>query len=361
MQPATAAAFWGINDMTNTTSNRVRPGSLWLVLALAVCLTACGDKDEAPPRAPASQPAATTPAAPVASEAEVVIDTTEEEAMVIQPSLVDTLSVDELLVRADAAEKDKQLFVPAGESAFEMYLRVTEQEPDQVRARNALSDLYPYAMLYVEQRTTAGDLEESERVLDLMRRADENAPALPRLDRGVDQLRDRIAGEAQRAASAAAASAAAAAAAAAAPVPVREPTAITPEIEPVASAPLPQDASASRPAPAPVVEPAPVVAAPTPAPTPPPPAATPAPVMPTVVSSVQPRFPPLAMRRRIEGSVDVGFTIMPDGSVTNVRVLSSRPNNTFDREAVNAMERWRFTATGRQVESHRIFDFKMTD
>lgn len=342
--------------MKNTTSNRVRPVSLWLVLALAVSLTACGDKDEAPPRAPASQPAATTPA-PAASEAEAVIDGAAEEAMVIQPSLVDTLSVDELLVRADAAEKDKQLFAPPGESAFEMYLRVIEQEPEQVRARNALSDLYPYAMLYVEQRTGAGDLAESERVLDLMQRADAEAPALPRLERIVDQLRDRIANETQRAA----AVAAAAAAAAAAPVPVREPTPITPAVEPVASTPPPQDTAATAPTPPPqaVVEPAPVVAAP--APPPPPPAATPAPVMPTVVSSVQPRFPPLALRRRIEGSVDVGFTIMPDGSVTNVRVLSSRPNNTFDREAMNAMERWRFTATGRQVESHRIFDFKMTD
>lgn len=337
--------------MTNTPSNRLRPGGLWLVLALAVSLAACGDQEQAPPRAPATQPAAPAPA-PAPSTTDAVVDTAAGEAMVIQPSLVDSLSVEELLARAEAAEKDKQLFVPAGESAFELYLRVSEQEPEQVRARNALSDLFPYAMLYVEQRTAAGDLPESERVLDLMRRANENAPAVPRLERGVDQLRDRIAAEAQRAA-------------AAAPVPVREPTSIAPEVEPLASTPPPQDTPPPTPTPAPVFEPAPVAAAPapapTPTPTPPPPAATPAPVTPTVVSSVTPRFPPLAARRRLEGSVDVGFTIMPDGSVTNVRVLSSQPSNVFDREAINAMERWRFTATGRQIESHRIFDFKLTD
>jgi protein TonB len=76
---------------------------------------------------------------------------------------------------------------------------------------------------------------------------------------------------------------------------------------------------------------------------------------------VRPRYPPQAYRRQIEGSVTVGFTIMPDGSVANVRVLSSRPNNIFDREAVNAMERWRYTATGQQVESSRVFDFKLSE
>ncbi|MDX9763627.1 MAG: hypothetical protein RBT79_01485, partial [Chiayiivirga sp.] len=142
-------------------------------------------------------------------------DETGGESMVVQPSVVDTLSVDELLERADQAVKESQLFVPAGESAFEMYLRVLEQEPMQVRAKNALMDLFPYAVLYVEQRTSAGDLAESERVLGMMEEADENAPAVPRLQRGVAQLRDRVAAEAQRAADRAAAQAEAQAQAAA--------------------------------------------------------------------------------------------------------------------------------------------------
>ncbi len=349
--------IWGISHMTSTSTTRLRHGGIWAVLALAISLTACGGKEEAPPLPPpAKQAAAPAPASDV-------VDTDAGESMVIQPSLVDTLSVDELLVRADAAEKEKQLFNPADDNAFDMYLRVIEQEPENVRAKNALSDLFPYAVLYVEQRAAAGDLGESERVLAMMEEANADAPALPRLQRAVEHVRDRVAGEAQRAAAAATAATAAATAAAAAaaapaptPAPIREPT----PVEPVAEAPAPEPVQPT-PQPAQPVVAAPAPAPVAPAPAPPPPAAAPAPVTPTVISAVQPRYPPVALRRRIEGMVEVGFTIMPDGSVSNVRVLSSRPGSTFDREAINAMERWRFTPTGQQVESRRVFDFKLGD
>lgn len=321
--------------------------------AAALILSACGGKEEAPPAPPpaASAPAAPPPAAPEPAPA-------EDESVVVSPTLVDTLSSEELLTRADQAMKENQLFVPAGESAFEMYLRVNELEPEQITARNALTDLFPYAVLYVEQRTAAGDLPESERMLDLMERANEKAPALARLQRGVSELRNRVTAEAQRAATAeaqrlaaaqAAAEAAAAAAAAPPPAPVATPE---PAPAPVASVPEPEPTTPA----APVTTTPPPVA---PAPAPPPPPVAPATVTPSVVSAVQPRYPPNALRRRVEGSVELGFTIMPDGSVANVRVLSSRPGNTFDREAINAMERWRFTPPGRQVESRRVFDFKL--
>lgn len=347
--------------MKCTSSMRHRHGSIWAPLVIALSLAACGGKEEAPPAATTAPAAAPAPVA----EAPAVVDEAAGEAEVIRPSLVDTLSVEELLVHADDAVRERQLFVPAGESAFEMYLSVIEQEPAHVRARNALSDLFPYAVMYMEQRTAANDLAESERVLDLMERADAQAPALPRLKRSVEDLRDRVAAEAQRLAAQqaaeaqrAAAQAAAAAAAAAAPAPA--PATPAPAPEPVATTPPPaQDSQPSQPV---AAEPPPTQVAPPPAPVPaPPPAAAPAPVTPTVISTVQPRYPPVALRRRVEGSVEVGFTIMPDGSVSNVRVLSSRPNSTFDREAINAMERWRFTPPGRQVESRRVFDFKLSD
>lgn len=339
----------------------MRAGHVGAILALAMVLSlgACGGGEEAPPSPPpAAQPA--TPATP--APAPVATDETGGESMVVQPSVVDTLSVDELLERADQAVKESQLFVPAGESAFEMYLRVLEQEPMQVRAKNALMDLFPYAVLYVEQRTSAGDLAESERVLGMMEEADENAPAVPRLQRGVAQLRDRVAAEAQRAADRAAAQAEAQAQAAA----QAQAQAAQAAQAAAASAPAAPAPVSEAPAPTPAPAAAPVVAAPPPAPTPvapAPPPTTPSQVQsatpPSVVSQVQPRYPPVALRRRVEGSVEVAFTIMPDGSVSNVRVVSARPANTFDREVINAMERWRFTPPGRQVESRRVFDFKL--
>ena len=338
----------------------MRAGHVGAILALAMVLSlgACGGGEEAPPSPPPAAQPATPASAPVAT------DETGGESMVVQPSVVDTLSVDELLERADQAVKESQLFVPAGESAFEMYLRVLEQEPMQVRAKNALTDLFPYAVLYVEQRTSAGDLAESERVLGMMEEADENAPAVPRLQRGVAQLRDRVAAEAQRAADRAVAQAEAQAQAAAQAQAQAQAQAAQAAAASAPAAPAPVS---EAPAPTPAPAAAPVVAAPPPAPTPvapaPPPTTTPSQVQsatpPSVVSQVQPRYPPVALRRRVEGSVEVAFTIMPDGSVSNVRVVSARPANTFDREVINAMERWRFTPPGRQVESRRVFDFKL--
>lgn len=327
-------------------------------------------------------------------------------------------AVAQLLDSADQAVKEGRLFLPAGESAFEQYLRVLQLQADQADARTALLDLSPYAVLYVERMVIAGDLAESERVLALMTQFDTQAPALRRLHGQIEELRARQLGEprrepaqtaqqqaAQQAQQQAAQQAARQAAReAAAPTPVSEPEPVTvplqrpeampPRPEPVAQTPranpvrLPTatnetqtpppalDTSASSPTPgnaaatqttrneavAAIETPAaaPRAAPPAPsAPAPEPPTARTRTGLPGVVSSVQPRYPSLAIRRRIEGSVEVGFTIMPDGSVSNVRVLNSHPSGTFDREAVNAMERWRFVPSGQAVESRRVFDFRL--
>lgn len=50
-----------------------------------------------------------------------------------------------------------------------------------------------------------------------------------------------------------------------------------------------------------------------------------------------------------------------DGARVKLADPAVSRNNIFDREAVNAMERWRYTATGQQVESSRVFDFKLSE
>lgn len=326
-----------------------------LLMAGALALAACSG-DEAPQQAaptPAAAPA--TPAAAEPAPAQEAPAPAQEEVGT-QLLVSESLTVPELLELAKAAVADKQLFVPPGENAFEYYLRVVELAPDNLTAHNALIDFFPYALLYVEQRVAAGDLAESERVLGLMQKADDGAPALPRLQREVTALRARRAAEAEAKEQAELAAQAAqqrAAAAAAAPAPAVVEETVAPP--PVVEAPPP------RPAP----PPEPVVATPEPAPVVPPPRpATPPPArvansLPPVISSVQPRYPPAAFRRRISGSVEVGFTVLPDGSVSNVQVISSKPSNVFDREAVNAMERWRFAPSNGTSEGRRVFDFKM--
>lgn len=290
---------------------------------------------------PATTPG-TTPAAP-----------TEEPVAVVVPA-------GDPAELAETAMQEKRMFVPPGNNAFELYLRVADADPDNIQARNALGELFPYAVLFVEQRIAAGDVVDGERVVALMQRADAAAPALPRLTSALADLRERqaqqLAETERRAAEAEAArqaAAAAAATAAATPAPAPATTPAESEPAPAVADPEPEPVAAA---------PAPVEQAPTAAP-PPAPAAAATPTqfspLPAVVSTVQPDYPVRASRRRIEGSVELSFVVQPDGSVTDVAVVSSKPLGMFDREAISAMERWRFAPQQNPSRGRRVFDFKL--
>jgi len=57
---------------------------------------------------------------------------------------------------------------------------------------------------------------------------------------------------------------------------------------------------------------------------------------------VDPQYPPKARQRRIEGYVDIEFTIGPAGSVQNPRVIGASPPSVFDQAALRAVRRWRY-------------------
>src|SRR5688500_6677541 len=107
-----------VPSMTPKTALASPQARVLLALLLALGLFGCSKEEEAP--APAPQPAATTaPAEAVPPTETVVVETPEE-----------------LAKRARAALDAQNLFTPAGENAFELYLRVIEAEGDQVLARN---------------------------------------------------------------------------------------------------------------------------------------------------------------------------------------------------------------------------------
>lgn len=321
--------------MTAPFANLPRLG-LALALALSLGLVACSKEEESAP-------------APVQSTAQP-----SAAAETAGPESVPDETPAQIAERANAAVDAQRLFTPPGDNAFELYLRVIEAEPDQPLARNALTDLFPYAVMHVEQRLNAGDVDDAERVLTSMEKANPQAPALPRLRASVESARGRIAAaqaaelERQERAAEAARIAAEQASQPAAPIAQPEP------------APL-----ITTPPPAPTPAPPPVEVEPTPAPPPP---VTTTPIrrpgsLPPALEQVAPRYPAIAMRRRVEGFVEVQFTVMPDGSVTNVSVTRSDPRNMFDREAINAMQRWRFQAVpgAEPIVGRRTFDFKLTD
>ena len=62
---------------------------------------------------------------------------------------------------------------------------------------------------------------------------------------------------------------------------------------------------------------------------------------PTPVVRINPSYPTLMAERGIEGQCDMIFDILPNGTTTNVRVLSCT-NRAFERTSVRAVERWRY-------------------
>lgn len=53
-------------------------------------------------------------------------------------------------------------------------------------------------------------------------------------------------------------------------------------------------------------------------------------------------YPTGALAKQIEGSVELAYTVTPKGTVSNVRVLNSKPPGVFDRSATAAVERMRY-------------------
>lgn len=306
---------------------------------LVLLLSACGG--EAPQdSAPSSTATAPTPSTTEAAPQVAATDSANAAA------------------RGEQALREQRLFLPPSDNAFELFLAAVETNPTDQRSKLALQDLVPYAVLHVEQRLAAEDADDAARVLALLARAAAEAPALPRLQAGLAGLQQRQA-SAQAAAEAAAARAAAASAA---PAPV--PAAVAPAPAP-AVAGTPPAAAPERAPSEPSATPAPVASEPVPAPQPvsSPPARAAAPVTPPRVPEVvfRPalRYPPIAERRRLEGSVEIEFTIGIDGSVSQLEVLRSQPEGVFDREALAAMERWRFAPPEAPMRARRTLEFKL--
>jgi len=57
---------------------------------------------------------------------------------------------------------------------------------------------------------------------------------------------------------------------------------------------------------------------------------------------LRPLYPPHARMRRLQGYVEIEFTVFADGKAGDVKVLASEPGDTFVSAAVRAAKRWRF-------------------
>lgn len=62
----------------------------------------------------------------------------------------------------------------------------------------------------------------------------------------------------------------------------------------------------------------------------------------TALVSIPPQYPPAARLRRVEGYVELEFTIGADGQVSDPEVLHAEPAEVFEQAALAAIARWRF-------------------
>lgn len=57
---------------------------------------------------------------------------------------------------------------------------------------------------------------------------------------------------------------------------------------------------------------------------------------------VQPRYPANALRKGLEGFVDVQFDVTEIGTTDNITVLGAQPQGVFEKAAVAAVARWKY-------------------
>ncbi|MCX7512903.1 energy transducer TonB [Frateuria hangzhouensis] len=258
---------------------------------------------------------------------------------VAPPANVEAMDLTQLLAEARKAMNDHRVLAPAGNNAFEFYLKALEKQPGNTVATDALRETFPFAASGAEQAINARDFSEAQREIDLLAKADPANYTLTILRSKLDAQRklldkeQQLALEQQRQQQLAAEKAAADKAAA----------------EKLAAAQKTQQANQEPPAQ--------VAATDTPASTEPA-----KPVVRQVVSTdpvmtkyVQPRFPTKARRTRTQGWVVVGYTVDVEGNVTGAQVVDAQPRHVFDREAIDAVERWKYkpaTRNGRAVEAN---------
>ena len=320
--------------------------SRWIALSLMVALAACSKDEQAGTEATPATPAATVAAPPApAVSAEV-----------------QAMGAEQLRAAATKALSENRIYAPGGDNAMEYYLALRDKLPNDPAVTSALTDLMPYTLIATEQSIGREDFVEAQRLSALIEKADAKAPALPRLKQSIAAAQQAVAAravtdetkaeteaqakllETQRLAQQAEQQRVAAAALA-----TQQQEAARVEAERTAAAQREAAAAAQREAAARTATTTPATAA----------AARPAGASASlrVVSTPSPRYPPEALRAGTSGEVLVEITVGTDGSVTNARVVRATPPRVFDREALNAVRRWKFEPIDAPTTTRRTLAF----
>ena len=318
--------------------------SRWIALSLVVALAACSKDEQAGTEATTTTPTA----APVAAAPAPAVS-----------AQVQAMSAEQLRAAAAKALGENRIYAPGGDNAMEYYLALRDKLPSDPAVTSALTDLMPYTLIATEQSIGREDFVEAQRLSALLEKADPKAPALPRLKQTIANAQLAVAARAETEKTKEVTDAEAKvleekrlaqqaeqqrAAAAALATQQQQDTARAAEAERTAAAQREAAAAAQREAAARTAA-APAAAKPA------------ASASLKVVSSPSPRYPPEALRAGTAGEVLVEITVGTDGSVTNARVVRASPPRVFDREALNAVRRWKFEPIDAPTTTRRTLAF----
>jgi protein TonB len=268
------------------------------------------------------------------------------------PANVSAMSTDQLLAEASKAVREERLLSPAGNNAFEYYLKVLERQPDNEVAKEALRETFPFGANEAEQEINNRNFAEAQREIGLLAKADPENYTLTILRSKLDAQRKTASQEQQQAQAALLA---------------KQKTAQRQQQQAAEERRKQQQQASQEAAP----KKAPEQSSNTTSVAKKAPAKQPEPAKPNVqiqdavlVSSVQARYPTAAFRRHQQGWVQVQFTVNTDGNVINARVQDAKPKRVFDRAALRAVDRWKFRPALRNgqpfpVTMSRRIEFKL--
>jgi len=267
-----------------------------------------------------------------------------------------TPQADPVLSAARAAYAAGRLDSPPGRNALDLYAEVLSGRPDHAEARKGLEDTTQRLLAGAEAATSVGDNVEASRVVARVLAADPG-------NLGARALRARLAAPVD----------------VVVPLPSPRPESSPPEAAPpeaphtrdqVPVDPLLQRNPGQRGVPgmsstrpvytrgstatrsagqaatrsAPLVAPALPIAR-TIEPAPAPPIAAPVALAPRrlqPVSTPEPVYPAQALRNRIEGWVEIAYTVDESGATRDLAVTASEPQGVFDAAAMDAVASWRY-------------------
>jgi periplasmic protein TonB len=260
----------------------------------------------------------------------------ESRAAPAAPANVAAMDTNQLLSEARKAMNEQRYLAPAGNNAFEFYLRALEKQPGNQVATDALRETFPFAATSAEQAINTRDFNEAQRQIDLLAKADPTNFTLTILRSKLDAQRKLLDKQQQQTVDQQKTEQLAAQRAAAdklqADKLADQQRVLTEQ----------QKAKQATAAPQPSQQAA-VVSKP---------AATEGAASAgnggqssdaVLVKAAAPNYPRPALQAQQTGWVVVAFTIDVDGRPRDVKVVDSQPRTVFDHAAVDAVNRYRFT------------------